>query len=153
MRPTPEEQLALHALSLQYAAAVDRRDQASFLGVFHPDAVLRIFNPSEALAPSTELVGHDQLGGVTTRITRFERTFHVVGGGRYDVAGDTATGEVYCTAHHLTRGDATGPDATDLVMFIRYVDEYRRDDAAEWLVATRTLLVDWTETRTVTDRT
>lgn len=147
MRPTPHEQLELDALSRQYASAVDRRDRALFLGVFHPDAVLRIFNPSEAPVPSAELTGHDELGGVTTRIARFDRTFHFVGAGRYDVEGDAASGEVYCTAHHLTSGD----DATDLVMFIRYVDEYRRDGAGEWLIATRTLLADWTETRAVAD--
>lgn len=147
MRPTPEEQLALDTLSRRYASAVDRRDRASFLGVFHRDAVLRIFNPSEASVPSAELIGHDELGAVTTRIARFDRTFHVVGAGRYDVAGDTASGEVYCTAHHLTRGDS----ASDYLMLIRYVDEYRRDGSGEWLIATRTLLVDWTETRLVAE--
>jgi hypothetical protein len=145
---TPEDHLALSALSLQYAAAVDRRDRESFLEVFHPDAVLRIFNPSDAEQPTAELTGHEQLGEVTTRIARFDRTFHFVGGGRYDVAVETASGEVPCVAHHLTRGD----DPTDYVMYIRYVDEYRRDEARGWCISTRTLLVDWTDTRPVDTR-
>jgi hypothetical protein len=146
MRPPPADELALGALSQQYATAVDRRDRALFVDVFLPDGVLRIFNPSEAEQPTAERVGHAQLGQVTTRIARFDRTFHLVGRGRYDVAEDTATGEVSCLAHHLTRGDET---TTDYVMYIRYVDEYRRDPSHEWRISIRSLFVDWTETRLV----
>jgi hypothetical protein len=144
---TPEDHLALSVLSQQYATAVDRRDRTSFLDVFHPDAVLRIFNPAESDQPTAELAGLEQLGEVTTRIARFDRTFHFVGAGLYDVAVDTASGEVPCIAHHLTRGD----DTTDYVMYIRYVDEYLRDDAHGWRISTRTLFVEWTDTRPVAD--
>jgi hypothetical protein len=144
------DELALRALGAQYAMSVDRRDPAGYVGVFLPDARLRIFDPADAPAPTSEIVGVGELAKVIDRIGRYDVTFHLVGTARYDVQGDVATGEVYCVAHHVLRGD---PD-TDDVMYIRYVDEYRRaggtgDRAGrEWKIAERVLYVDFRERRT-----
>ena len=79
-------------------------------------------------------------------IARYTKTFHFVGNHRIERAGDIATGEVYCTAHHL----AVEPEGVrDHVMFIRYQDVYRRDSAGQWLIASRRLVVDWTDTHAV----
>ena len=132
---------ALRALAAAYARAVDRRDEPAFLAVFRPDEELRIFDPSGVPEPRSVIRGHDELAKILVRIARYERTFHLVGTSAYEVDGDDATGEVYCVAHHLGSG-------TDVVMYIRYQDVYRRD-AAGWTIADRRVLVDWTESHPV----
>ncbi|GAA3828298.1 hypothetical protein GCM10022403_071960 [Streptomyces coacervatus] len=63
--------------------------------------------------------------------------------GSDDIAdgGDTATGEVYCLAHHLKDGQV-------LVTVIRYQDNYSRQDG-EWRLDDRTVITDWQHTDAV----
>lgn len=137
----PLRQLAAH-----YARAVDQRDRQGFLDVFTNDGRLRVFYRADATEPDTELVGPDRLGGVVEAIQRFQRTFHFVGNSTYSIDGSTATGDVYCIAHHLTPQE--NPDS-DYVMHIRYADTYRMDDDGTWRIATRDVRVQWTETRAI----
>ena len=46
--------------------------------------------------------GEKELASVTRLIAAYDRTFHFLGNSRYEFDSDTATGEVYCMAHHLT---------------------------------------------------
>ena len=95
--------------------------------------------------------GHAEIGRVIEVISRYDRTFHLLGQSRYDRAdggGDVLTGEVWCTAHHRWR-DAEAQREHDHVMYIRYEDEYRRGSDDRWRIAARTVGVDWTETRVV----
>lgn len=134
---------ALRMLAEQYARAVDGRDTDLLLDVFASDARVRVYNPAGAQPPLGEMRGHGEIARITKRIARYDKTFHLVGNTSYDFAGDDATGEVYCVAHHLSSdGEAT----TDYVMYIRYHDTYRRD-GAEWKIADRCVDVDWTESR------
>jgi len=125
-------ELALHAAAVRYAMGVDRRDRDLFLSALHPEARLRVS------ATGFEADGHEQLAGVVDRMTAYDKTFHLIGNTRYDLDGDTATGEVYCLAHHLTGGQ-------DKVMVIRYQDAYSRHDS-DWRITDRTVVVDWTYT-------
>ncbi len=141
------DQLAIQDLAYRYAAGVDQRDEDLFLSAFHPDATLTIIragtNGEEKVIVRT---GHDELSAIPHLIARYAKTFHFVGNHRCHIAGDEATGEVYCTAHHLD----TGPEGdTDYVMLIRYQDVYRLDSAGKWLIASRRLVVDWTEKHVV----
>lgn len=147
--PDPSEHLALLTLSQHYAAAVDRRDRGRLLAVFVPDALLQIFDSDEPFLPVMELHGHGEIGQITDRIARYERTFHLVGAALYDVDvdGAAASGEVYCVGHHLLRRDGL----VDHVMYIRYVDEYCLDPEVGWQITNRRLLVDWSEQRPVPD--
>jgi hypothetical protein len=134
----------LRELAVRYAMACDHRDRAAFAAVFTEDGRLRVFQPSDAPVPRTDLAGHGQLASIPGLLDRFHRTFHLVGNTSYRVDGDDAEGEVYCIAHHLSlRGDA----GRNYVMFIRYQDRYRR--TGSWLISDRQVLVDWTETRVV----
>jgi hypothetical protein len=145
---TPAElavRATLRELSERYAAACDRGDGDAYAAVFTPDGRLRVFDPHPAAEARVEIVGRERLAGVPLALQRYTRTFHFLGNATYDVGADTATGEVYCLAHHLT---ADGHGGTDYVMFIRYQDDYVRADPGErWLIADRRLLVDWTEVR------
>jgi ketosteroid isomerase-like protein len=134
---------ALTALAYRYASAVDQRDREMLLSVFHHDAILRVIrrgpDGQERISIRT---GHREVGEITELISRYDRTFHFVGNHRYELSDDHATGEVYCMARHLTLDDRGG---SDVVMFIRYRDLYRRGADAAWLVAERDVQVDWSE--------
>ena len=64
--------------------------------------------------------GHRQIAAAVGQPAAVPATFHFVGNHSIDVAGDEATGEVYCEAHHLAA------EGVDHVMFIRYRDRYPR---------------------------
>lgn len=134
---------ALRMLAEQYARAVDVRDTELLLDVFAPHAHVGVYNPAGSEAPLGEMHGHGEIARITKRIARYDKTFHLVGNASYDIAGDDATGEVYCVAHHLSvEGDA----ATDSVMYIRYHDRYQRN-GDDWKIVDRRVDVDWTESR------
>jgi len=138
---------ALRDLSYRYAEGVDRRDTALYLSAFTAEARLHVYNADGATTPLTDLRGHEELADVTAQITRFSRTFHLVGNARYDGDGDrdAARGEVYCVAHHL---QPAADGATDLVLHIRYADRYLRADGV-WAIADRRVIVEWTEVHEV----
>lgn len=133
----------LRSLAERYARGVDRRDVGTFAGLFHPDAVITIHDPSESTEPR-EVRGAERLAKIPEVIQRYAKTFHLLGQSTYDIGDGEATGEVYCIAHHLTP-DVHG--GTDYVMYIRYEDTYRTDTDGRWKFAQRRLRVDWTETR------
>jgi ketosteroid isomerase-like protein len=137
------DRLAIHDLAYRYAAGVDRRDKDLFLSAFHPDATLTIVrNDPDGADQVVVRRGHGELSTIPELITRYDKTFHFVGNHHCVVSGDEATGEVYCTAHHLTSEPRGG---TDHVMLIRYQDTYRRGSDGQWLIGSRRLVVDWTE--------
>jgi 3-phenylpropionate/cinnamic acid dioxygenase small subunit len=143
----PSDRLAIQDLSYRYAAGVDRRDEDLFLSAFDPDATLTVVRTAPDGAEKISVrTGHDELRAIPHLIARYTKTFHFVGNHRIRIVGDAATGEVYCTAHHLTVEPEGG---RDYVMFIRYQDAYRQDSAGQWLIASRRLVVDWTETHAV----
>jgi SnoaL-like domain len=135
----------LRSLSERYARGVDRRDPAMFVGVFHADGVLEVYHPRHTDVLARQMQGREELGRVTELIKRYERTFHLLGQSSYDVDGDSAVGEVYCVAHHISSID--GED-TDRVMYIRYEDEYRYRDG-RWGIQRRRLRNEWEELRAV----
>jgi hypothetical protein len=61
------------------------------------------------------------------------------------VDGDDAEGVVYCEAHHLSQVDG---QTTDQVMYINYLDRYRRTDGT-WRFADRETNVQWIEQRAI----
>ncbi|MFJ6573969.1 nuclear transport factor 2 family protein [Streptomyces sp. NPDC091292] len=132
----------LRELAARYAHAVDRRDREAFLSVFHPEATLVVVPPSGAVR---RMRGYEQLGLVTERIARYDRTFHLLGQSIHSADGaDEASGVTYCVAHHMSGG----ADPVDHVMYIRYQDRFRRDSSG-WTIDHREVLIDWTETRPV----
>ena len=133
----------LRSLAERYAQGVDRRDVETFVALFHDDAVITIHDPSESTEPR-ELRGIERLAKIPEVIQRYAKTFHLLGQSTYEIGDGTATGEVYCVAHHLTP-DVHG--GTNYVMYIRYEDTYRTDADGVWKFAQRRLRVDWTETR------
>jgi len=134
----------LRALAESYAHGADRGDRDAFLSAFHPDGRLLVFTNSDDDEPRGVREGHEALSVIPDMLRRYDKTFHFLGNHRYSVDGDTASGEVYCMAHHMTT-DIHG--ATDFVMLIRYLDSYRREPGGAWRIAEREVRPDWTESR------
>jgi hypothetical protein len=141
---------ALRSLAASYAAGVDRRQLDLFLSAFRPDAILAVHRGPAGPGGEPRLMrGHAEIGRVVQLIARYPRTFHLLGQGRYEVRGDRASGEVYCVANHYIPDDQ---GASNLVMYIRYQDQYRREPGGPWKIERRDVHPDWTETRQAGER-
>ena len=80
-------------------------------------------------------------------VARWPRTAHLIGQGLYLVEGNSAVGEIYCTASHF--GGDEAETGRNHVMHIRYLDRYPVDGDGLWRIAHRTVVVDATEDRPV----
>jgi hypothetical protein len=77
----------------------------------------------------------------------YRRTAHMMSNHLVEVQGEAATGEVLCTARHLS---ADPQDAGSINVIIRYRDRYARQDGA-WLIADRRIHFLWSECHAVVD--
>lgn len=144
MTPSVEDRLALRDLVEAYARCADRVDATGLAALFVADGVLRIV-PRGASEPARERIGREAIASAIAGLDRYTATFHFVGNHYVDVDGETATGEVYCIAHHVSGEPGT---ENDHAMFVRYEDTYRREPDG-WRIAERVLRVQWTEDRAV----
>jgi hypothetical protein len=129
-----------------YAAGIDRRDTALFLSVFAPDAALVVHRPDLADREPLRLEGHAELASVVAKIRFYARTFHCLGQSRLERAGNRISAETYCVAHHLTQGSGT-----DVVMYVRYHDQYAPNGRDGWHIEHRDVHVDWVHEMRITD--
>ncbi len=139
--------LELRSLAERYAQSVDRRDVATFVALFHDDAVIAIHDPSESDEPR-ELRGIERLAKIPEVIQRYPKTFHLLGQSTYDDRRRRShrRGVLHRPPPHPGRRSPDGT-GTNYVMYIRYEDTYRPDADGAWKFAQRRLRVDWTETR------
>jgi hypothetical protein len=128
----------LRQLVERYAFGCDHQDEALLRSVFVDGAVLNVHRSDR---PST-MTMPDDVGRIPKGLSRYDHTFHFVGNHRCEVDGDSATGETYCFAHHVTGTD-------NFVMTIRYEDQYVRT-ADGWRIKQRDLRLLWTSNETVT---
>ncbi|MFZ2530065.1 MAG: nuclear transport factor 2 family protein [Rhodococcus sp. (in: high G+C Gram-positive bacteria)] len=134
-------------LAGRYALAVDERDAVALAALFTADA--EFVQPPAITRGAGEIVtvGSDAIAAVVLDSTaHLHRTRHDVYQQVIDNDGDTATGHVYCTAHHLYRGRN---GMRDNAIAIRYHDTYRRVDG-RWSIARRVLAVDFVDDRAIT---
>ncbi len=136
-----DDDRALTELVYRYAQAVDRLDLDALVALFLPDATISIHGGDPDAPPVRQpMSGHDQIRERVAALERYEVTFHHVGSHLFDIAGDTATGETYCVAHHVSTVDG---ERRDRVMFIRYHDRFVRADDG-WRFEERRLALDLT---------
>jgi hypothetical protein len=128
-----EDRLALRELAERYAHAVDRRDWALAEGLFSRECVLT--------GPGYELVGRDAILAGLRQIDRYWATQHSVHNQLVELAGDRASAETYCTAHHLYERAGR---KRKLSWGIRYQDRCVREGGG-WRYARRELLLDWSQ--------
>jgi hypothetical protein len=121
-----------------YAQGADRRDKEVWSSIFTADGVIE--------APGFRLEGRASIVAVLDGMAeRFAATQHRVHNQVVTVEGDSAWGETYSTADHLSH---PSPGQTVLTWAIRYQDRWRRE-AGVWRFCHRRLIVDWSETRTL----
>ena len=121
-----------------YAQGADRRDKQLWASIFTGDGVIE--------APGIRLEGRANIVAALDAMARlYVATQHRVHNQVVSIDGDTAEGETYSTADHLSDEGGT---RTILTWAIRYEDRWRRVDGA-WRFSHRSLLIDWTDTRTL----
>jgi hypothetical protein len=144
------DQWALRSLADRYGLAVDARDMDALAELFWPEGAIFTHSVEEPDKVVGSLQGEAAIRGIGARmVDRYDRTLHLVANAVHHIDGDGATGQVYCTAHHLKRND---DGISDRVMFISYDDRYARRDGL-WRFEERRLRVQWTEQRSLGERT
>ncbi|MFK7895766.1 MAG: nuclear transport factor 2 family protein [Myxococcota bacterium] len=133
-----EEEAQLRDLAYRYAQMMDRRDFDMLPLVFAEDG--------ELIGPGYTMQGFDVLRQGLSALEQFSATLHGVLNTYFEVAGDTASGEVYCVANHVYEKDGV-PFKLD--MGIRYEDTYARSGAG-WVIQTRRFNMVWETDRPMT---
>ena len=137
----------LSQLAHRYAKAVDFCDVELFQSVFHPRGRLRSYHP-DTEEPFADLTGHEELATVpNTMRGMYRQTIHMMTNHLVEIDGDKASGEVLCTARHLSR-DAEDPASLNVI--IRYIDRYERLNGV-WKIADRKIRFLWSERHEVVD--
>ncbi len=113
------------------------------MSLFTPDTHFLVFMDVKSEKPSTELHGREDLASVFDDLNKYEVTTHFMGQSTVVLNEDSATGETYCIAHHVSAPDGK---RTLFVASIRYYDTFAKVDGT-WFFAERKLMVDWTDTR------
>ena len=137
------DRLAIRELVDAYAHCADRRDAKGQMALFTPDAHFVVFMDAKSTNPSMELNKRTDLAPVFDELNKYEATTHFMGQSTVSLAGDRATGETYCLAHHISASEGK---RTIFVASLRYYDTFVNLDGT-WFFAERKLMVDWTDTR------
>jgi hypothetical protein len=141
------DRLALRELFDAYAHCADRRDAEGQKALFTEDTRFAVYMDGEGTEPTYVLEGREALTPVFDDLNRYEVTTHFNGQSTVTVAGDQATGESYTIANHLFTEDG---DRKIMIASLRYLDTFSKLDGS-WYFAERKLILDWSETRSITD--
>src|SRR6201990_453325 len=147
---TPREaadRVALRELFDAYAHCADRRDATGQKALFTDDTVFAVYMEGDGTEPSYVVNGRAALTPVFDDLNRYEVTTHFNGQSTVTLDGDRATGESYTIAHHLYTEDG---ERKLMVASLRYLDEFTKIDG-RWFFAERKLIVDWSETRSLSE--
>ena len=146
---TPTEaadRLALRELFDAYAHCADRRDANGQKALFTDETVFAVYMDGEGSEPSYVLNGRESLTPVFDDLNRYEVTTHFNGQSTVTLDGDRATGESYTIAHHVYTEDG---QRKIMVASLRYLDNFTKI-GGRWYFAERKLILDWSETRSMT---
>jgi SnoaL-like domain len=146
---TPTEaadRLALRELFDGYAHCADRHDGEGQKALFTDDSVFAVYMDGDGSEPTYVLHGREALTPVFDELQRYEATTHFNGQSTVDINGERAKGESYTIAHHLYTEEG---ERKIMIASLRYLDTFAKIDG-RWYFAERKLILDWSETRTMT---
>ena len=141
------DRLALRELFDAYAHCADRRDAEGQKALFTDDTVFAVYMDGDGSEPTYVLQGGEALTPVFDDLNRYEATTHFNGQSTITMDGDRATGESYTIAHHVYTEDG---NRKIMIASLRYLDTFTKIDG-RWYFAERRLILDWSETRFMTD--
>ena len=138
------DRLAIRELVEAYARCADRRDANGQMSLFTADTRFVVYMNAKDSTPSQELHSREALAPVFAELNKYEATTHFLGQSTiFTLTEDSATGEAYCLAHHVT---LEGGKRRLMLASLRYLDTFVKNDGS-WLFAERRLYVDWMEER------
>ena len=140
------DRVALRQLVDAYAHCADRRDAEGQKALFSDDTRFAVYMDGEGSEPTYVLEGRDALTPVFDDLNRYEVTTHFNGQSTVSVEGDAARGETYTIAHHVFSEDG---ERKIMIASLRYLDSFTKIEG-RWCFAERQLIVDWSETRSIT---
>jgi hypothetical protein len=137
------DRLAIRELIDAYAHRADRRDADGQKALFTIDTHFVVYMEGQGSEPTQVLDGREALTPVFDDLRRYEATMHFNGQSTITLDHEWGSGESYCIAHHLYSED---DNRMLMVAYLRYDDRFIKVDGA-WMFATRSIYVDWAETR------
>jgi ketosteroid isomerase-like protein len=138
------DRLAIRELVEAYAHCADRRDANGQMSLFTADTHFVVYMNAKDATPSQELHSREALAPVFAELNKYEATTHFLGQSTiFTLTEDSATGEAYCLAHHVTLESGK---RRLMLASLRYLDTFVKNDGS-WLFAERRLYVDWMEER------
>jgi len=137
------DRLAIRELFDAYAHCADRRDAEGQMSLFTEDTEFVVFMDGGTAASSQTIKGREGLRPVFENLTAYAATTHFNGQSTVVLEGNSATGILYCLAHHVK---VDGDKRSLMVASIRYLDRFVKLDG-RWLFAQRKLMVDWIDNR------
>ena len=149
---TPSEaadRLAIRELFDAYAHCADRRDAEGQKALFTADTRFAVYMDGEGSEATYVLDGREALTPIFADLNRYQATTHFNGQSTVTIDGDRATGESYTIAHHVFN---EGGRRKIMIASLRYLDTFTKIDQ-RWYFAERELIVDWSETRSLTEGT
>lgn len=130
------DELQIRDLSHRYAMALDKDDREGWRSLFSDEVSFESGGSVRGLA--------DVLNIPRDQLRRYQKTLHSVTTQQISIDGDTATGEVYCVAHHIYRDfhqNSRFPFDLSHDFLIRYEDAYARVDD-RWLFTRRRIITE-----------
>ena len=114
------------------------------MALFTADTHFVVYMNAKDPSPAQELHSREALAPVFAELNKYDATTHFVGQSTLvTLTDDSATGETYCLAHHVT---VDGGTLRLMLASLRYLDTFAKIDGV-WLFAERRLYVDWLEER------
>jgi hypothetical protein len=129
------DQTAIKETLLRYANGVDRRDFDAVRSCFVEGAVIHGSLGDASI--------EDYCHKLSVELRQYRRTMHFIGNQYVDIRGDSATLQTYAVAFHFVD---TEPSPRDLVVGVRYADEFVRSNSS-WLVLQRRVEADFVGAR------
>jgi SnoaL-like domain len=139
------DRLAIRELFDAYAHCADRRDAEGQKALFTVDTRFAVYMVGQKSEPTYVLQGREALTPVFADLNRYEATTHFNGQSTVALDGDHATGESYTIAHHVF---TEAGSRKIMIASLRYLDTFAKIEG-RWYFAERKLILDWSETRTL----